>query len=284
MIIYDNDSTNTYYAITDHLGTVHALADASGAVAESYEFDAWGNVLAIHDASGSPISNQQSAIGNRYLFQGREYSYATGLYHFRMRWYDPTTGRWLSNDPIGIGGGLNQYVFCDNSPITAMDPDGLTTYFLNDGGSHANLIVADPRSKTGYTWYGFRGMDAGWDGIAEMWNSLKTKGIMTKMDFPLDALSSRDGLVQLDTTQKEEECIRKQEDAIVASPGIYSSPFRNCATVHRQVLFDAGYLASPNTIGWIYTPNGVAHELEARNQRRLLRWGVRDTFQRKWGK
>ncbi len=53
-------TTNTYYALTDHLGTVHALVDFSGAIAESYEFDAWGNVLAIHDASGSPIGNRQS--------------------------------------------------------------------------------------------------------------------------------------------------------------------------------------------------------------------------------
>jgi len=42
-----------------------------------------------------------------------------------IRWYDPITGRWLSNDPIGISGGLNQYVFCDNNPINRRDPSGL---------------------------------------------------------------------------------------------------------------------------------------------------------------
>ncbi len=118
-------TTNTYYAITDHLGTVHALVDATGDIAESYEFDAWGNLLAVYDASGTPISNRQSAIGNRYLFQGREHSFTTGLYHFRHRWYDPLTGRWLSNDPIGISGGLNQYVFCGDNPIAFADASGL---------------------------------------------------------------------------------------------------------------------------------------------------------------
>jgi RHS repeat-associated protein len=67
----------------------------------------------------------QSAIGNRYLWQGREYSWQTGLYFFRARWYDPITGRWLSNDPIGINGGLNQYVFCGDNPVNFRDPFGL---------------------------------------------------------------------------------------------------------------------------------------------------------------
>jgi RHS repeat-associated protein len=42
-----------------------------------------------------------------------------------IRWYDPITGRWLSNDPIGISGGLNQYVFCGNNPVNFRDPFGL---------------------------------------------------------------------------------------------------------------------------------------------------------------
>jgi len=42
-----------------------------------------------------------------------------------IRWYDPVTGRWLSKDPIGIAGGLNQYVFCRNNPVNFRDPFGL---------------------------------------------------------------------------------------------------------------------------------------------------------------
>src|SRR5512136_2241589 len=50
------------------------------------------------------------------------------VYDFCARWYDPITGRWLSNDPIGISGGLNQYVFCANNPVNRGDPFGLRTY------------------------------------------------------------------------------------------------------------------------------------------------------------
>ena len=110
----------TYYPITDRLGTVHALADGSGKIVEQYRYDAWGRVLGVTDGEGQPMA--KSAVGNRYLWQGREYSWATGFYYFRARWYDPVTGRWLSNDPIGISGGLNQYVFCANNPVNYRDP------------------------------------------------------------------------------------------------------------------------------------------------------------------
>jgi RHS repeat-associated protein len=101
---------------------VHALVDAAGSVVERYEYDAWGRVLGVFDGAGNALA--ATAIGNRYLWQGREYSWKTGLYCFRARWYDPITGRWLSNDPIGINGGLNQYVFCANNPVNCGDPNG----------------------------------------------------------------------------------------------------------------------------------------------------------------
>ena len=44
------------------------------------------------------------------------------------RWYEPTTGKWHSNDPIGISGGLNQYVFCGNNPVNFTDPFGLEEF------------------------------------------------------------------------------------------------------------------------------------------------------------
>jgi len=114
-------TTSTYYYVKDHLGSVQAVVDASGTVVESYQYDAWGNT-SVFDGAGNPL--QASAIGNSFCWQGREYSWKTGLYYFRARWYDPVTARWLSNDPIGISGGLNQYVFCANAPVMFRDPWG----------------------------------------------------------------------------------------------------------------------------------------------------------------
>ena len=71
------------------------------------------------------MERTESAYGNRYCFQGREIDWTTGLMYFRARWYDPGTGRWLSKDPVGIAGGLNQYEFCESNPVMFVDPTGL---------------------------------------------------------------------------------------------------------------------------------------------------------------
>jgi RHS repeat-associated protein len=123
MTVYTSGTAKTYYYLTDQLGSVHALADEVGNIVESYRFDAWGKVLGVYGPGNEQLTT--SSLGNRFLWQGREYSYKTGLYNFRARWYDPVMGRWLSNDPIGISGGLNQFVFCANNPVMFVDPLGL---------------------------------------------------------------------------------------------------------------------------------------------------------------
>jgi RHS repeat-associated protein len=122
MTIHGSSGTTNYYYLKDLSNTVLALANSSGSIVESYVYDAYGNVT-IKNGSGTVIPT--SAYGNRFLFQGREYDYTTQLYHFRARWYDSETGRWLSNDPIGISGGLNLYAFCSNDPVNFVDPMGL---------------------------------------------------------------------------------------------------------------------------------------------------------------
>jgi len=133
-------TTNTYYALKDHLGSVLALTDSSGNIVESYRYDAWGRTT-VYAANGSALT--ASAVGNRYCWQGREYSWKTGLYYFRARWYEPVTGRWLSNDPIGISGGLNQYVFCNNNPVNFRDPFGLDAEIIvgADGKVTVNVPI-----------------------------------------------------------------------------------------------------------------------------------------------
>ncbi len=123
MTVHTGGAATKYYYVKDHLGSVQAIVDSDGNIVKSYEYDAFGNVLGVFDSTGGVM--KVSSVGNRFLWQGREYSWNTGLYYFRARWYDPLTGRWLSNDPIGISGGVNQYVFCNNNPVNSRDPIGL---------------------------------------------------------------------------------------------------------------------------------------------------------------
>ena len=107
----------TYYPLTDVQGTIWGYADADNSIVARFEYDAWGNTL-------SATSSVPALATNRYRFQCREWSVATGLTNFRARWYDPATGRWLSKDPIGLSGGLNLYAFCCNNPMNVIDPSG----------------------------------------------------------------------------------------------------------------------------------------------------------------
>lgn len=118
-----NGQPHVYYALTDHQNTVHGFVDSTGALVAHYVYDAWGNILQS-SVSVPALAN------NRYLFQGREYSWSTGLYNFRARWYDPATGRWLSKDPIGISGGMNLYLFCEGDSINSIDPSGCGKFKL----------------------------------------------------------------------------------------------------------------------------------------------------------
>ncbi len=92
-----------------------------------YAYDASGRMTAV--AANSSILNPKSSFQNPgfqpFGFQSGLHDPDTGLVQFRARWYDPSTGRWLSKDPILLEGGLNLYAFCGNDPVNFTDPWGL---------------------------------------------------------------------------------------------------------------------------------------------------------------
>ena len=59
------------------------------------------------------------------MLPGQYYDQETGLHYNYFRYYDPTTGRYITSDPIGLAGGLNTYVYVDNNPLYWIDPFGL---------------------------------------------------------------------------------------------------------------------------------------------------------------
>jgi len=54
---------------------------------------------------------------------------AGGLVYMRNRWYDPNTGRFTQEDPIGFAGGSNLYAYVGNNPVSFSDPFGLKVCF-----------------------------------------------------------------------------------------------------------------------------------------------------------
>ena len=101
------------YLFQDALGSVIALANASGQVTEKYAYTAYG----LNTVIGSGTS--------AYRYAGRRFEPETGLYYNRARAYSPALGRFLQTDPIGTEGGINLYAYCANAPLNCTDPLGL---------------------------------------------------------------------------------------------------------------------------------------------------------------
>jgi RHS repeat-associated protein len=132
-----------YYAHTDGAGNVIALTDTLKVVKRSYQYDPWGPLTG---GSGS-LSNVDRARFKGALWLGPE----ANLYYMRARWYEPMTGRFLSEDPIGLAGGINPYLFAGQDPIGGADPTGLldcgwvgNPCRIRDGYVYGDLSRYDP--------------------------------------------------------------------------------------------------------------------------------------------
>ena len=86
-------------------------------------FDGYGAKLGDTDAFTGGAEGARESMG----FQGQFGAYTdneTGLVLMGHRYYDAGTGRFLTRDPKGYGGGINLYGFTGNNPVNEMDPDG----------------------------------------------------------------------------------------------------------------------------------------------------------------
>lgn len=97
-------TTRTYAIHTDNLGTPVRLSDQSGAVVWSWQRSPFGTLSPDDDVDGDG-----KGVTFNLRFPGQYYDWETGLHYNYFRTYDPSTGRYLESDPIGLGGGLNTY-------------------------------------------------------------------------------------------------------------------------------------------------------------------------------
>jgi RHS repeat-associated protein len=102
---------------TDNLGSVRDVANASGAVKGHIDYTGFG----VRTDAGT-------AWTDRFSFQGLPFQADVGAYETTWRFYDPVTGRWLTQDPIDFGGGDSDLYRADgNDPVNNTDPTGQNT-------------------------------------------------------------------------------------------------------------------------------------------------------------
>jgi RHS repeat-associated protein/uncharacterized repeat protein (TIGR01451 family) len=97
---------------------VRFLTDASGAISDTYDYDAYGNLI-----------NKTGSTTNNYLYRGEQFDSDLGLYYLRARYYNPATGRFLGRDPapgdVTAPETFHKYSYAGNNPANFVDPTGL---------------------------------------------------------------------------------------------------------------------------------------------------------------
>ena len=153
----------TYYYYQDALWSAAALADSTGTnVVERYSYDAYG-APTVTDGTGLIVSTNSwgtahSAVGNPYLFTGRQFDEEAGLYYYRARYYDTLKGRFLQRDPEGYRDGMNLYEYAKDSPMNGLDPNGTSVacfqvsleFTFGIGGGGCVMYCEDDCGNWGY--------------------------------------------------------------------------------------------------------------------------------------
>jgi len=111
--------TPSFYGY-DGFGTVRQLTSLTGAVTDTFEYDAFGNEI-----------TRTGTTPNNYLYRGEQYDPDLGLYYLRARYYNPLTGRFMSRDPEDgnpkIPATLHRYLYTGADPVDGVDPTGRAT-------------------------------------------------------------------------------------------------------------------------------------------------------------
>lgn len=106
----------TSYYHQDGLNSVTSLSSPAGTLANTYVYDSFGKPTAL-----------TGALTNPFQYTGRQSDQETDVYYYRARYYDQSSGRFISEDPSAFGAGNNFYRYVNNSPIRYADPLGLAT-------------------------------------------------------------------------------------------------------------------------------------------------------------
>jgi RHS repeat-associated protein len=115
-ILADEVSTGVvHWALTDYQGSVRDIVNNQGQLLNHIRYDSFGNITSQSNAN----------LDFRFSYTGREFDEEIGLYYYRARYYDSSTGRFISEDPMGFGAGdSNLYRYVGNSPTNFTDPSG----------------------------------------------------------------------------------------------------------------------------------------------------------------
>ena len=136
------DSNGIYEVHGDHLNTPRQLTDSSKAVVWESTHEAFGKAYINEDVD----SNGNTIVFNQG-FPGQYRDQESGLVYNWNRYYDPSTGRYITSDPIGLIGGINRFAYVFANPLRYSDPRGLCVPNM-EGNPDCNVEIRKRTPKS----------------------------------------------------------------------------------------------------------------------------------------
>jgi RHS repeat-associated protein len=152
-LLAEADNTNTITKYYIYGAGLLATVDATTGNIYCYHFNATGNTIALTDSTQAIVNSyaytpfgivtEQQTIDQPFKYVGQYgvYTEPSGLNYMKARYYDPSVGRFISEDPSGFAGGqVNLYAYVANNPISFIDPLGLDS---SEGGNASGNPVEE---------------------------------------------------------------------------------------------------------------------------------------------
>ncbi|USG64624.1 hypothetical protein NDK47_21140 [Brevibacillus ruminantium] len=134
-----------YYLYNGH-GDVVKIVGEQGEELNRYEYDTWGNIV-----------SKREGMSNPFAYSGEMFDSETGFYYLRARYYDPTVGRFISEDTykgqVDNPLSLNRYTYVSNNPLRYVDPSG------HKQCEGANNCDGDSKSRLHHIYLSTKDMD-----------------------------------------------------------------------------------------------------------------------------
>jgi RHS repeat-associated protein len=138
--------TTSFYGYDGH-GSVRFLTNTTGAITDTYDYDAFGNLI-----------NSTGSTPNNYLFAGEQYDPVLGLYYNRARYLNTNTGRFWTMDvlegKLSAPTSLHRYLYVSDSPVDNGDPSGNEEISLGATAAAISIgLTIDAIGSLTFTYY-----------------------------------------------------------------------------------------------------------------------------------
>jgi len=145
--VYLYDGNNSVEEV-DSAGNVLARYTQGSHIDEPFAELRSGTISYYEDDGGDSVTfgkltASTGMLVNPFSYTTREFDQETSIYYYRARYYDPSVGRFISEDPIGFGGGTHFYRYASNNPVLFDDPLGLWINTGKPASPEDNTIICN---------------------------------------------------------------------------------------------------------------------------------------------